>query len=270
MKKYKRVLSIAGFDGSGGAGIQADLKTFSALGCYGMTVLTALPVQNTVGVQSVYLIETRCIAEQCDAIFDDIGVDGIKIGMLFNEEVINVVYDAIKKSQFVNKIPIVVDPVMYAKSGDALLKREAVHALKERLLSISTIVTPNLMEAEELAGIKINDEDDMLKAGRLILDLGTKSVLVKGGHLKGDFCKDLLMLSHDVYFWYEEKKVKTKNLHGTGCTLSSAILAYCVNGLSITESVLEAKNYISKAIHNGSLYEIGQGHGPVHHFHKFW
>jgi len=262
-----KVLSIAGFDSSGGAGLQADLKTFSAFGCYGMTILTALPIQNTCGVTNCYSIPIRAISEQLEAIFGDITPDAIKIGMLFNSEVITLVADflAIRAKN----IPIVLDPVMVAKSGDNLLLPESVAILKKRLIPHVSLITPNIAEAEVLSGIKIKTEDDMLIAGMAILNLGAKALLVKGGHLMGNYANDLL-LTHEYHEWLSAPRIITKNTHGTGCTLSAAIASSLALGLNLTESCKLAKSYLTKALQAFQHESIGHGHGPVHHFYHLW
>jgi hydroxymethylpyrimidine/phosphomethylpyrimidine kinase len=257
-----KCLSIAGFDGSGGAGIQADLKTFGALGCYGMTVLTALPVQNTCGVRNCYDIPLACIAEQLEAIFDDITPDSIKIGMLFSAEIIELL------AEFLNKhglsIPIILDPVMVAKSGDPLLLPTAITALRDKILPLATIVTPNLPEAMTLAMTKKTDAKYLASK---VIALGAKSVLVKGGHGEGDIATDYYLDMQGLSREFHAKRVLSENTHGTGCTLSAAIAAYTAQGHDIMNSCELAKNYLLKAIIAAKDSKIGRGHGPVHHFH---
>ena len=262
-----KALTIAGFDASGGAGIQADLKTFSALGCYGMSVLTALPIQNTCGVSNCYSIPLEAIEEQLDSIFSDIMPDVIKIGMLFNSEIINLVAEYLKQNA--KGIPIVIDPVMVAKSGDMLLLPEAVTTLKEKILPLATVVTPNIDEAEVLVGYEINTQNAMLEAAREILETGVEAVFLKGGHMEGDMCQDLL-LTEDKYQWFSSTRIKSKNTHGTGCTLSAAIAAGLAQGDSLANSCSNAKEYITQAILSFQYEVIGKGHGPVNHFHAIW
>jgi len=262
-----KALTIAGFDASGGAGIQADLKTFSALGCYGMSVLTALPIQNTCGVSNCYSIPLTAIEEQLDSIFSDITPDVIKIGMLFNSEIVNLVAQYLKQN--VKGIPVVVDPVMVAKSGDMLLLSEAVNTLKEKILPLATVVTPNIDEAEVLVGHKINTQAAMLDAAREILETGVEAGFLKGGHMEGDMCQDLLF-TEDKYQWFISKRIKSKNTHGTGCTLSAAIASGLAQGDSLITSCSNAKEYITQAILSFQYEEIGKGHGPVNHFHAIW
>lgn len=267
--KYK-ALSIAGFDGSGGAGIQADLKTFSALECYGMTVLTALPVQNTCGVRACYEIPLKSIKEQLEAIFDDIRPDSIKIGMLFNSDIIEVLAKFLQKNA--KDIPIVLDPVMMAKSGNPLLLPEAIEALKELLIPISTIITPNLPEALELIGEKIHPNyQNMPEIAQKLLAFKSKAVLLKAGHLlEENTSNDLYIDQEGKKIWLKNSRIISSNVHGTGCTLSSAIAAYLARGESLTESCIKAKIYISGAINAGKDEVIGKGQGPVHHFYNIW
>ncbi|AUR52949.1 bifunctional hydroxymethylpyrimidine kinase/phosphomethylpyrimidine kinase [Aquella oligotrophica] len=262
-----KALTIAGFDASGGAGIQADLKTFSALGCYGMSVLTALPIQNTCGVSNCYSIPLTAIEEQLDSIFSDITPDVIKIGMLFNSEIVNLVAQYLKQNA--KGIPVVVDPVMVAKSGDMLLLPEAVSTLKEKILPLATVVTPNTDEAEVLFGHKINTQEAMLDAARQILETGVEAVFLKGGHMEGGMCQDLLF-TEDKYQWFISRRIKSKNTHGTGCTLSAAIASGLARGDSLVTSCSNAKEYITQAILSFQYEAIGKGHGPVNHFHAIW
>lgn len=260
-------LTIAGFDGSGGAGIQADLKTFSALGCYGMCVLTALPIQNTQGVRNCYEIDIKAIEEQLYCIFDDIIPDAVKIGMLFNSEIIQLVANFLSNNA--KNIPIIVDPVMVAKSGDRLLLEEAVESLKKYILPISTIVTPNIPEAEDLTSKKIKTDSDMIDAANDILNMGAKNVMLKGGHLEGDLSRDLFMNSETKEF-FDAVRIDTKNTHGTGCTLSAAICSYMANGKSPIEASKLAKEYLSNALKASKIDSVGKGNGPVHHFYEAW
>ena len=263
-----KTLTIAGFDGSGGAGIQADLKTFSALGCYGMSVLTALPVQNTQGVISCYDIGLKAIEEQLKAIFDDIIPDAIKIGMLFNSDIIELVANFLEKNA--RDIPIIVDPVMVAKSGDRLLFENAVSSLKKYILPIARVVTPNIPEACDLVGINnINTEEEMFEVASTILDMGSFSVMLKGGHLDSDNSMDLFLSRDKKEFMYA-KRIDTKNTHGTGCTLSAAICSYIAHGKDEIEACRLAKDYLFNAIVAGKEDSVGKGAGPVHHFYSIW
>ncbi|MDD9331115.1 MAG: bifunctional hydroxymethylpyrimidine kinase/phosphomethylpyrimidine kinase [Wolbachia sp.] len=266
--KYK-ALSIAGFDGSGGAGIQADLKVFSAFGCYGMTVLTALPVQNTTEVKKCYALPLESIKDQLEAIFEDITPDVIKVGMLFNSEVVGLVAEFLLK--YTVKIPIVVDPVMMAKSGDHLLLPEAVESIKKKIIPISTIVTPNLPESKALTGTEASTREEMFTIAKELLKLGPKSVLLKGGHLEGssESC-DLLITADNNYEGLIHPRIVTKNTHGTGCTLSAAIASCLALGLDIFDSCRIAKRYLSRALKTAQNQHVGKGIGPVHHFYHLW
>ncbi len=260
--KYK-CLSIAGFDGSGGAGIQADLKTFSATGSYGMTVLTAIPVQNTCGVRSCYDIPLRCIEEQLEAIFDDIKPDAIKIGMLFSSEIIELVTTFLIDNA--SDIPIILDPVMVAKSGDSLLQTDAVETLKMKLIPIVSIITPNLPEARTLLP---GDYEKKILAQNL-LDLGCKAVLLKGGH-EDSATSDDLFISHQEKELLSSQRIVSKNTHGTGCTLSTAITSFIAQGYSHLDACRKAKAYLFDAMLYSKDESVGKGYGPVHHFHHLW
>ncbi len=271
MRNYAKALTIAGSDSGGGAGIQADLKTFSALGCYGMSVVTALTAQNTVQVLSIHEVPSSFVAEQIDAVLDDIGVDAVKIGMLQTAAVIQTVAERLRAHDVRR---VVLDPVMVAKSGDKLLMDEAVAALREELIPIAEILTPNLPEASVLTGGRVASREEMERAGRSLLALGARSALIKGGHAEDAMSSDLLCTSGSpgaaTVRWYEQRRLRTVNTHGTGCTLSSAITAFRARGVDIPESVERAKEYITGAINAGAEYRLGKGHGPVHHFHNFW
>ena len=260
-------LSIAGSDPSGGAGIQADLKTFSARGVYGMSVITALTAQNTQGVHSVHLVPSDFVANQIKTVLDDIRVDAIKIGMIANASIAIAVADVLQNYP---DIPIVLDPVMIAKGGHSLLEDDAVSALKERLLPLADILTPNLPEAASLLGEKIaTSRDEIEKQGKALLELGSKAVLMKGGHLGTDESPDLLV-SRTGTAWFEQDRIETKNTHGTGCTLSSAIAAALAKGQSNEDAIKDAKSYLLGAISAADSLHIGSGHGPTHHFHSLW
>ncbi len=268
MQSYKRALTIAGSDSGGGAGIQADLKTFSAIGCYGMSVITALTAQNTVAVTGIHPVPPDFITRQIDAVLTDIGADAVKIGMLHSPEVIAAVADALHRHNAVN---IVLDPVMVAKSGDKLLQDDAVQALRSTLIPMADVITPNLPEAGVLLGTEITVENQMADACRDLAALGCRAVLLKGGHLGGTRSPDLLYINGDKKpIRFEAERVDTPNSHGTGCTLSSATAAYLARGNGLTEAVSQAKRYILRALMAGAGYSIGKGHGPVHHFHGFW
>lgn len=262
MKNYKiPTLTIAGSDSSGGAGIQADLKTFSVIGTYGMSVITAITAQNTEGVFDVEELSSKIIKEQIKAVCEDIPPKAIKIGMVSSPEIIKDIVDCLEEypCEF-----IVVDPVMISKSGYSLLRPEAKENLIKYLIPKSYIVTPNIPEAEEISNMKIKTVEDMKKAGKLILDLGPKYVLMKGGHLEGS-CVDVLM-GEDIFEVFECERINKKNTHGTGCTISSAITSHLALGYDIVESVKLSKEYITEAIRHS--FDIGHGVGPVNHFYK--
>lgn len=267
MKTYSRVLTIAGSDSGGGAGIQADLKTFSANGCYGMSVITALTAQNTVGVSGIHAVPVEFVRSQMEAVLSDIGTDAVKIGMLFSPELIKAVAGELKRFNISN---IVLDPVMVATSGDKLLQDEAIEALKEFLVPVADIITPNLPEASVMLEREIRSMEMLDEAARDLCRLGCKNVLIKGGHLEGRQSDDCLFLGNkDQKVAFPAARITTKNTHGTGCTLSSAIASGLAKGLDIPEAVKAAKEYITGAIAAGAEYVIGKGHGPVHHFYRF-
>ena len=267
-QKYRTALTIAGSDCSGGAGIQADLKTFSALGCYGMSVITALTAQNTTGVKAIHPIPPEFAAEQMEAVFTDIRPDAVKIGMLYSAELIETVARLLVKHHVGN---VVLDPVMVAQSGDRLLMEEAIEAIKSFLMPLSSIVTPNLPEAEVLLGKPVQTISEMEKAARELVAFGSEGVLIKGGHLQAGESTDTLYIpSRDHTVHLRGSRVATRNNHGTGCTLSSAIASFLAHGSELEESVARAKEYVTGAIEAGADYEIGKGHGPVHHFHRLW
>ena len=255
----KNLLTIAGSDSSGGAGIQADLKTFAALGTYGMSVITAVTAQNTCGVTMVQNIDLKVVEAQITAIFDDIRVDAVKIGMLSDKEIIKIIA---QKLRFYQPPIIVVDPVMVSKSGFQLLAPDACETLIKELLPLATLVTPNLPEATVIVGYEVSNKDDMLKAAKDIITLGAKNVLMKGGHLQ-ESADDLLYDGIEAT-WFTGERIDTKNTHGTGCTLSSALAANLALGLSLPEAVRKSKKYITIAINNA--LNIGSGCGPTHHF----
>lgn len=259
MRKMKHVVTIAGSDSSGGAGIQADLKTFIALGTYGMSVITAITAQNTIGVQSVRELDVEIIRDQINSLFDDIEIDAVKIGMVSSIEIIDVIAECLRERQPAN---VVVDPVMVSKSGSRLLKPEAKDELVKVLLPLADVATPNLAEAEEITGKKITDIRQMEKAALMINELGAKSVVVTGGHLKGDAVD--VLYTEGAFHCLEKKRINTKNTHGTGCTFSSAVAACLAKDYSVREAVRLAKEYITKAI--AHALDIGHGVGPVNHW----
>ena len=260
----KHLLTIAGSDSSGGAGIQADLKTFAAHGVFGMSVITAVTAQNTCGVTAVQDIDPEIITAQIDAVFSDIRVDGVKIGMVSRTESIHAIAEALKKW----KPPvIVVDPVMISKSGYPLLQPDACEALIKELLPLATLLTPNLPEAEAICGFAIKTEQDMERAAAHIISLGAKAVLVKGGHLEGSRADDYLYDGKEGT-WLPGTRIQTQHTHGTGCTLSSALASNLAKGMRLAEAVKAAKDYVTTAIRHGIA--LGKGHGPTHHFVELW
>lgn len=256
-------LTIAGSDSGGGAGIQADLKAFSAMGVYGASVITAITAQNTQAVTAVHAVPVDIVGAQIKAVLDDLDVDAIKIGMLFSPELIQTVADGLVGFDG----PVILDPVMIAKSGDALLQEEAISALSEILIPRADLVTPNLPEAERLTGMDAGADPGL--AAQALAGMGAKAVLIKGGHGKGPMCRDTLFLDGHAHS-FEGRRIPTKNTHGTGCTYSSAIAAGLAKGLDLHEAVLEAHEYLYGAIVAADQLDIGQGHGPVHHFHWMW
>ena len=265
-KHYKRALTIAGSDPSGGAGIQADLKTFSACGCYGMSAIVAVVDENTVGVTGVHPVPVDFVTGQIRSVLDDIGADAVKIGMLHSSELIRAVRQTLAAYDIRN---VVLDPVMVATSGDRLLQEEAIATLKEELIPFVRVITPNIPEAEILLGRKIAGQEELPQVARE-LSLGRKvSVLLKAGHLHDAELIDVFYNAEtDEATPLRSMRLDTPNTHGTGCTLSSAVAAFLAQGLPLDEAVACAKEYA--AIIAGAAYEIGHGHGPVHHFFNFW
>ena len=263
-RRYARVLSIAGSDSGGGAGIQADLKTFSALGCYGMTAITAITAQNTCGVTGIHGIPPEMLKAQIDAVVQDIGVDAVKIGMLHSPQVVRVVADAIRTYQLPH---VVLDPVMVATSGDRLIAQETVGVLVQELFPLAEVITPNLDEAGWLLGRKIEGVDALQGAVDDLLALGAPAALLKGGHLPGDWVVDLLGTRGGVVQRLESARIATHNGHGTGCTLSSAIASHLALGLPLQQAVQRARSYILGAIAAGADVHTGKGHGPLNHGH---
>jgi hydroxymethylpyrimidine/phosphomethylpyrimidine kinase len=260
-------LTIAGSDSGGGAGIQADLKTFSALGVYGCSVITALTAQNTRAVAAIHDVPPDFLRAQIDTVFEDIRIDAVKIGMLGRPEVIVAVAEGLRRWR-----PrwIVLDPVMVAKSGDALLREEAVSALREELLPLADLITPNLPEAAVLLGEEpVRERAAMGRVAARLQGLGARNVLLKGGHLGGPTSPDLLLFGGELH-WLEGRRVDTRNTHGTGCTLSSAIAAYLARGRPLPEAVARAKAWLTEALAAADSLGVGHGHGPVHHFHALW
>ena len=258
-------LTIAGSDSGGGAGIQADLKTFSALGVYGASVLTAITAQNTRAVTAIEALSPAIIRAQIEAVFDDLDVRAVKLGMLGAPEVIHTVADALRGRD----LPVVLDPVMVAKSGDRLLAAEAVAALREMMVPMATVLTPNLPEAADLlAQPMARDMATREVQGAALRRLGAKWVLMKGGHAEGAVCTDLLLGTERHVL--TAPRVETRNTHGTGCTLSAAIAAGLAQGESVPVAVAHAHHYLQGAIAMADRLAVGSGHGPVHHFHALW
>ena len=263
-KKYNRVLTIAGSDSGGGAGIQADIKAISAMGCFATSAITAITAQNTQGITAVHPIPIEMIEDQIDAVLSDIGTDTIKIGMLHSAEVVNVVADKIEQYKIKN---VVLDPVMVSTSGHRLIEEQAIEVLQSRLVPMARIITPNIPEAEILAGVKITSEAQFAEVARMLSNGGKNSVLLKAGHLSEDILTDYLYNAEDDTFTtLPSARVDTKNTHGTGCTLSSALAAALARGFSLTEAAKMAKHYIERAIISGAEYTIGNGFGAVDHF----
>jgi hydroxymethylpyrimidine/phosphomethylpyrimidine kinase len=261
--RYARLLTIAGSDSSGGAGIQADLKTFSALGCYGMSAITALTAQNTTGVRAIHPIPPQMLRDQIDAVIEDIGVDAVKIGMLHAPDIVKVVADAIDRHQLRQ---VVLDPVMIATSGAVLIENEAVKALVQQLFPRVHLITPNLDEAGFLVGQTLKNEADMEAAADQLLGLGARAVLIKGGHLSGDTVADLFVNSQGQKWWLRAPRIHSPNTHGTGCTLSSAIAAHLALGDPIEQAIEKSHAYIRQALQAGAHVRTGAGSGPLNHF----
>jgi len=260
--QYARVLSIAGSDSGGGAGIQADLKTFSALGCYGMTAVTALTAQNTTGVQAIHGVPASFLKAQLQSVLDDIGVDAVKIGMLHSPDVVEVVAWAIDHYGLKQ---VVLDPVMVATSGDRLIAEETVSVLVRELFPRVQLITPNLDEASLLLQQTLTAVDQLHNAAQALLDMGAKAVLLKGGHLPGDVLCDVLQTPGNDAVVFEATRIHSRNVHGTGCSLSSAIAAHLALGQSMSDAVAAARAFIRRAIADGADVKTGEGHGPLNH-----
>ena len=258
-----RILSIAGSDSSGGAGIQADIKTVTMLGGYAMTAITAVTAQNTQGVAAIHEVPTDVITAQIQAVISDIEVDAVKTGMLASSSIIQCVASELER----RPVPwLVVDPVMVAKSGDALLWEDAVDALKTLLVPLASVITPNIPEAEALTGKKIESDTQVREAAEAFITMGAKSVVVKGGHREGPATD--LFFDGTTFHEFTSPRIETANTHGTGCTFASAVAAGLARGMSILEAVGLAKEFVTEAIL--SSFPVGQGHGPLNHFHKLW
>ncbi len=261
-------LTIAGSDSSGGAGIQADLKTFAAHQVYGASVIVALTAQNTKGVSGIHAVPRDFVAQQMDAVFEDLDVNAVKIGMLATAELIETVAAGLKRHGAKN---VVLDPVMIAASGARLLESAAVEAIRTHLFPLATLITPNLPEAAALLGTSMAETDEAMdEQAEKLAALGAANVLVKGGHGTGEISSDLLLLAGGAPQRFNAPRLATRNTHGTGCTLSSAIAANLAKGQALAEAVGHAKTYISAAIAAADQIAVGHGHGPVHHFHHWW
>lgn len=262
--KYNTVLTIAGSDSGGGAGIQADIKAISAMGCFATSAITAITAQNTLGVDAVHPVPLDILAAQIDAVLSDIGTDAIKIGMLHSAEVVSLVADKIEQYGITN---VVLDPVMVSTSGHKLIEENAIEIMKNRLIPLARVITPNLPEAEILSGCTITAQQEFPQIATLLSHNNSTSVLLKAGHLNGDTLTDYFYNAEDGSMTLlPSKRVDTRNTHGTGCTLSSALAAALARGESLTEAAISAKRYIEQAIITGAKYDIGHGHGPVNHF----
>ncbi|WP_342559461.1 bifunctional hydroxymethylpyrimidine kinase/phosphomethylpyrimidine kinase [Metasolibacillus sp. FSL K6-0083] len=254
------VMTIAGSDSSGGAGIQADLKTFQELGVYGTSAITALTAQNTLGVSDILAASPEFIVAQMNAIFEDLQVTAVKTGMLFSAEIIEAVAVELRKQS----VQLVVDPVMIAKGGASLLQQEAIYALKTKLLPIATVLTPNIPEAEEITGITITTVADIEIAAKKILELGVQCVVMKGGHLEGEEAVDMVYFADGSFFAMSSERIDTPHTHGTGCTFSAALTAFLGKDYALRDAIIEAKHFIQAAISHP--LNIGNGHGPTNHF----
>ncbi len=259
---YSRVLSIAGSDSGGGAGIQADLKTIAALGCYGMTAITALTAQNTCGVRAIHGVPPDMLRDQIDAVVEDIGVDAVKIGMLHSPEIVRTVAQAVARHSLPH---VVFDPVMVATSGAKLITDEAITVLVTELFPRAAVITPNLDEAALLVGQPLKTVQDMLQAAQTLLAQGARAVLLKGGHLPGDEVVDLLLTADAEPLWMQATRIDSANTHGTGCTLSSAIAAHLALGLRLPDAVQQARAYVRGALQAGACVKTGQCSGPLNH-----
>lgn len=265
MKKYPCILSIAGSDCSGGAGIQADLKAISALGGYAATAITAITIQNTQGVSGIHAVPPAFVRGQIEAVMDDLHPDALKIGTINDTEIVQVIAECLRRYQ-----PrfVVFDPVMVSTSGHQLIEDEAIEAITQELMPLATLITPNLSEAAVLTGHPILTIEDMEKAAKELLRYGSEAVLLKGGHLEGNLMCDVLQIAQEnTPRRFASEKIDSRNTHGTGCTLSSAIATLLAQGYPLAEAVCRAKAYVSEGIRAGKDVHVGEGHGPLNHFH---
>ncbi len=263
MRLYRTVLSIAGSDSGGGAGIQADIKTISALGVYATTAITAVTAQNTCGVSSIEPVSPLLVKAQIEAVLSDIGADAIKIGMLHNMATAKAVSEAIVQY---NPQYVILDPVMISTSGHKLIEDETIDFIRNTLMKQASLITPNIDEAALLAQCEIQSEKEVYTAAEKLLNTGCQAVLMKGGHLKGETMTDILFTKNKNPLVLKEKHITSQNTHGTGCTLSSAIASYLALGQQLEDAVIAAKRYITQAIEAGSTVTVGKGHGPLNHF----
>ena len=264
MRSVRRVMTIAGSDSGAGAGIQADLKTFAALGVYGTSALTAITAQNTLGVIDLFQLPTRLVASQIDAIVSDIGTDAVKTGMLASSAIIETVAAKLKEHRLTN---LVVDPVIVAKGGDKLLQDDAVDTLRSLLVPLAKVVTPNIPEAEILTGQRVETLDDARTAAGVLVAMGAKVAVVKGGHLPNGPATDIMFDGRE-YRAFTHQRLDTKNTHGTGCTFASAVAAGLARGMPVRDAVSQAKTYVTATIRNA--FPMGTGHGPLNHFYASW
>lgn len=266
MMHYITTLTIAGSDCSGGAGIQADIKTLSALGCYAASAITAITVQNTCGVQSVYPLPAETVRQQIHAVLEDLQPKAIKIGMLGNQEIAQAVAEEIEKYNI--KATVVLDPIILSSSGHPLVTPETLACMKKHLFPLCTLVTPNLPETVWLTEIPDTDQQELNHAANRIFDMGAKAILIKGGHQEGPESTDMLYMANDPTspMRFPGQRIPTRNTHGTGCTLSSAITAFLAQGTTLPDAIAQAKSYLTQALQAGATVEIGQGHGPLNHF----
>lgn len=265
MDGLKYILTIAGSDSVGGAGIQADIKTIFSLGQYAASAITAITAQNTCGVRSIQAVDSAVLSAQIDAVLEDLPIDAIKIGMVYTKENVAAIRSSLKKNNYSGHL--VLDPVLVATSGDMLAKADFLQVLKEELFPLCTVLTPNISEAEAISGMKIASPDDMIECGRQIVNnCHCKNVLVKGGHSIGDEMTDILVSQDGTIRYFTATKISSENTHGTGCTLSSAIATYLATGLPLEEAVAHAKDYVYNAILAAKDAKVGHGHGSTNHF----
>lgn len=262
MTQIPQVLTIAGSDSGGGAGIQADIKTFQERDVFGLSVITAVTAQNTLGVQAVHPVPVESVRDQWEAIFSDFTISAIKTGMLVNGDYMKLISEVYRD---VSKVPLVIDPVMIAKGGHSLMEETAIQVMKDTLAPLAHVITPNIPEAEALTGMSIESTEDMLKAAQQLRDKGSKNVVIKGGHaVDKEKAEDLLLLENGEVIWLSTERIETKDTHGTGCTFSACIAAELGKGQSVEDAVRTAKAYIQAAIKHG--LDIGHGHGPTNHW----